>query len=179
MSEIFDIFIGTKENYNIPLIQREAVRGIILNNDKILMMVSSKNDHKLPGGGIESGETHYEALTREIKEETGFDCIGISKQVGKVFERKIDFFDSNYMFEMVSYYYICKLDKKKGKLELTESEKALGFKPVYIGIEEAIQANNEFILKYPEGVIWTKRENLVLEKILLNLDEIKNISVRL
>lgn len=95
MNEIIDIFIGIKKNNYMPLIQREAVRSIILKNNKILMMVSNKKDYKLPGGGIKIGETHYKALKREIKEETGFNCMGISNQIGKVFERKIDIFDSN------------------------------------------------------------------------------------
>ncbi len=52
------------------------VRGILVENDKILLLRRVKNDIEywvIPGGGVEKGETEIEALKREMKEETGFD----------------------------------------------------------------------------------------------------------
>lgn len=52
------------------MIFREAVRGIIKHENKLLMVYSSKDgDYKFPGGGVDVGETHEEALVREIREE--------------------------------------------------------------------------------------------------------------
>jgi len=46
------------------------VRSIILDDDRVLMVYSSRNgDYKFPSGGIESGETHKKALIREVQEE--------------------------------------------------------------------------------------------------------------
>ena len=66
--------INHKENLNKngKYITRKAVRGIILDNNKVLMIYSGKNgDYKFPGGGIETDETHKEALIREVMEKCG------------------------------------------------------------------------------------------------------------
>ena len=54
-----------------------AVRGIIIFNGMILIIQRSADDSvgaeiwEFPGGGIEFGEGLQEALSREVKEETG------------------------------------------------------------------------------------------------------------
>ncbi|WP_227013505.1 NUDIX domain-containing protein [Paenibacillus psychroresistens] len=50
-------------------------RGIIINNDKILLAhaIGHKNTF-FPGGHIEFGESAPEALKREIEEEIGLSC---------------------------------------------------------------------------------------------------------
>ena len=52
--------------------RRDAARAVLLKGNKIaLIYVSRHGYHKLPGGGIEKGESIEDALFREIKEETG------------------------------------------------------------------------------------------------------------
>ncbi|WP_230500347.1 NUDIX hydrolase [Sutcliffiella rhizosphaerae] len=58
------------ENTN-KIIYREAVRAVIIQNDKILMVQSNIGDYKFPGGGVEINESHEEAIMREVAEETG------------------------------------------------------------------------------------------------------------
>ena len=55
---------------------RQAVRGLMIDPaDRILLVRLAFDDGfdgwVLPGGGIEDGETHREALIRELTEETG------------------------------------------------------------------------------------------------------------
>lgn len=55
---------------------RNSSRAIIINNQKIAMVYSSKYDYyKFPGGGIEKNESQIEALIRETEEETGLMII--------------------------------------------------------------------------------------------------------
>jgi len=52
---------------------KSAVRAIVINDNKILVMHRNKFGHEyytLPGGGIKSGEDQMGALTRELNEET-------------------------------------------------------------------------------------------------------------
>ncbi len=68
-------------------IQKNVVGGIVLNEkDEILILTRKADDfmggiNELPSGNMESGESIYEGLIREIKEETNLD---ISKIVNYV-----------------------------------------------------------------------------------------------
>ena len=57
---------------------RVRVAGILIENNKILLIEHKKNDKKywlIPGGGVDWGESTAEALIREYKEETNLDII--------------------------------------------------------------------------------------------------------
>ena len=65
-----------------PKSYRPSVRGIIFNKDNLISLIYSQKYHfyKLPGGGIEEGESHLDTLIRELKEETGLTVIPDSVQ---------------------------------------------------------------------------------------------------
>jgi ADP-ribose pyrophosphatase YjhB (NUDIX family) len=53
-----------------------AVSGVLPDDhDRILLIRRTDNGYwSIPGGGVEPGESVGQAVTREVKEETGIDC---------------------------------------------------------------------------------------------------------
>ncbi len=166
MEREFDILMGIEEDKSMPVMKRIAVRAVIVENEKILMLKSNRGDYKLPGGGVEKNEDFSSALVREIKEETGYANASVKHEIGRVIERRVDSYDDSKLFEMHSYYYVCTLKEEKSEQDLDPYEKALGFEPVWLSMEEAIRLNGMYMKRHPESVGWTKRENLVLRSLL-------------
>lgn len=77
---------------------RPAVRGLVLDNDNCVLLVKLVFPNGawwvLPGGGIDQGEQHLDALYRELQEETGLINPSIS---GHVWNRvhQFDMTDTN------------------------------------------------------------------------------------
>lgn len=67
---------------------RVGARAIILdeNGRVALMHVVNRGYYKLPGGGMDEGETIEETLRRELIEEAGADSIDILSEVGEIHE---------------------------------------------------------------------------------------------
>jgi 8-oxo-dGTP pyrophosphatase MutT (NUDIX family) len=74
----------------LPYEIRERVEGIVYNDEgKIALIKAGKyHYHVFPGGGIESNETPYEALIREVREETGVQIKNIV-ELGMIIEHEI------------------------------------------------------------------------------------------
>lgn len=159
--------IFRKDNLNLSgrAISREAVRGIIRQENRLLMVHSSKDgDYKFPGGGVDAGETCEEALVREIREECGARVTSICSEFGMVIEYDKPKEPGYDVFKMTSRYYICSIDPVLGDQSLDEYEEKLGFEPVWIDIDSAINANKTVIdTKKHDAPRWTQRELYVLE----------------
>jgi len=140
--------------------KREASRGIVFDEDsKIpLLFVSKENYHKLPGGGIEAGETKEDACKREVLEETGC-TIDIVKEVGYIteFRSYTDYFDQT------SYCYIGKITNK-GIPHLEQGEIDEGFELVWFTLNEAIVVVINDKPKNKEGLSIQKRDLYFLEE---------------
>ena len=145
---------------------REAVRGIIIKENKILMVHSKNKDYKFPGGGIKKDEGHIEALKREVVEETGYVCSKINEQVGIVTEKSKDRYVNDRIFKMISYYYLAEVSAKRKSQKLDHYEAMLGFKPEWVNIDEAINNNDKIINLGIEPIAnWISRETYVLKEI--------------
>ena len=141
----------------------EAVRAIVYREGKLLMVYSSVNgDYKFPGGGIEPGESFEQALGREIDEECGTSLTSIEYPFGKMITYP-SASDVDYdIFKMISYYYCCSVSDRFGSQKLDAYESELGFKPEWVFVEQAIQANKR-VLESDNPPSWTRRETIVLE----------------
>lgn len=148
-------------------ITREAVRAIILSGRELLMIYSTINgDYKFPGGGINRGESDYEALIREVKEESGARVSSIDGEFGFVIEYDFPLEPEFDTFKMTSRYYVCTVAPGFEEQTLDDYERDLDFRPVWIEIDAAIQ-NNRSILTRNDGRVprWTARDTRILEQI--------------
>lgn len=150
-------------------IYRTAVRGVILRGRDLLMIYSSNvGDYKFPGGGVDEGETHAQALSREIQEECGASITHIGCEIGAVIEYDLPL-ERNYdVFKMTSHYYQCDVADEFGLQKLEGYEQELGFKPAWMDINESIH-RNKALVKVNEYPRWLKREIFILEYIQQNL----------
>jgi len=114
---------------------RQAVRAVLQNERKqiALMHIGEYNVYKLPGGGVEEGESLDFAFIREIKEETGCEAEKISN-LGIYIEKR----DEWKMFQ-ISHCYFARVTKV-GVIKLDEAEQKEKFTLHWVdGIKEAIK----------------------------------------
>ncbi|MGW5715147.1 NUDIX hydrolase [Amycolatopsis sp. NPDC003865] len=48
-----------------------SIKGVLVRNDRVLLVHNERDEWELPGGRIEPGETPEQTVAREISEETG------------------------------------------------------------------------------------------------------------
>lgn len=169
MNLLTEIYRGSGININGKTIHRTAVRGVILRGRNLLMIYSSNvGDYKFPGGGVGEGETHVQALIREIQEECGMSIINVGSEIGSVIEYDVPVESDYEVFKMTSHYYQCEVQDGFGVQKLDGYEQELGFKPVWIEIDKVIKVNKA-LLHFEKMPKWLKREIFVLEYINHNL----------
>jgi 8-oxo-dGTP pyrophosphatase MutT (NUDIX family) len=147
-------------------IYREAVRGIILDGSRLLMVYSTRNgDYKFPGGGVGAGETHHQALAREILEECGARVARVDGEFGLVIEYDFPIETEYDVFKMGSYYYLCQVEDSLCELQLDPYELDLGFQAAWVDIDTAIATNTEVLLRGADYPRWTRRDTYVLGEV--------------
>lgn len=141
-------------------VHRTAVRAVILRGRELLMVFSSAvGDYKFPGGGVDYGESHEQALARELREECGAPLLSVDDELGAVIEYNFAEEKDFDVFKMTSHYYFCQAGDGFGMQKLDGYEKDLGFKPIWIDIDNAISTNQSLrnLDKIPE---WLKEKFL-------------------
>lgn len=150
------------------IIHRTAVRAIIIEEEKILMVRSTLGYYKLPGGGVEEGESLKEALTREVTEETGYINFIIKEEIGIVAEQRPDHASREFHFHMVSHHFICELNNEETvEQSLIGYEMEEGYQPVWVPIQDVFDSNDLVYKKNPAHV-FILRENFVLDWLMKN-----------
>lgn len=155
-------------------ISREAVRAIIMDGSKLLMLHSSKDgDYHFPGGGIDPGESHNEALARELLEECGAVLEKVQGAFGKIIEYGIPKEKDFDVFCMTSHYYFCEIGSELGPQTLEDYEVDLGLEPRWVEIDEALRTNERVLVNGAPP--WTMREVAALgflrEKVLSGIKQ--------
>jgi dihydrofolate synthase/folylpolyglutamate synthase len=158
MRELFALEDGVL-NYDGSWFVRPSVRAIVIRDGRLLTAVSSVKGYcKFPGGGIEPGETHAEALAREVREETGFEVLpGSIRPFG--FVHRAQRGDCEDVFLQDNFYYTCSVGAE-GERSLDGYEKADGFETAWLNPDEAIGINAAYSGEY--GVM-AEREKRVME----------------
>lgn len=142
MRRLFDI--DTKDyNPNGTIFIRPSVRAIIRADGKIAMVHSLKYDYyKFPGGGLEAGETHLQALTRETMEEAGLSVRQDSVQEYGCVHR-VQRGDPEDMFIQDNFYYLCEVEKSVQPQCLDDYEEEEHFTLEFVEPHRAIAANRD------------------------------------
>lgn len=115
---------------------REACRGLVISDEKILLTYEVNTDQWfIPGGGLEGDESFEECCVRELTEETGY-IVKPHNQYLTINEYYEEWF-------FVSHYFICNVVGKT-KMELTEREALAGLEPRWITLKEAIEIFSKY-----------------------------------
>ncbi len=144
----------------MPLYERVVVRAVICHEGRLLVQLGARGDYKIPGGGVDKGESNLAALHREVLEETGFCVLEDSvEEIGEVCEIREDIKKPGQKYVCHGLYYKCGIDpSSRNGLCLTESEKKAGYRPVWEYPDRIIEQNRKVLTKY-----WQVRDTEFLE----------------
>ena len=140
------LFTLDKKDYteDMPLVERYGVRAIIRQNGKFAMQRGSLGEYKIPGGGVEKGESFEQALIREVREETGLQVKPETiKEIGEVLEIRADQKNKGCKYIAHSLYYECDVSDEIVATELTENELSRGYQFVWEKLEQIISENGK------------------------------------
>ena len=133
---------------------RKSARVILLNKDGQMatQYLKTYTYHKLPGGGVDAGESVEDALKREVKEEVGCDCT-IVRPVGMTIEYR----NKNKLLH-ISYCYVAEVVGEIGEPALEEGEIEEGHETLWLPPTEVLTKMKTDTPGKFEGYFILKRE---------------------
>ncbi|MCR5705620.1 MAG: NUDIX domain-containing protein [Acholeplasmatales bacterium] len=159
------------------IIRRIGVRAIIIEDNKIYLSYSSRNKfYKLPGGGVNKGESIIEALKRETLEEVGIDILNKSiKRYGLYIDkwRSVRLNDGDAIWLQKSFCFICKRYGELKDIMPTDSEIYDQSERRFVSIDEAISTNEARMksIEYSNKERFLERDTEILKLIKKELIE--------
>jgi 8-oxo-dGTP pyrophosphatase MutT (NUDIX family) len=150
------------------MLERQAVRAIIMRGKEILLLYTRRyDDYSFPGGGLGDGEDPISGLRRELLEETGAANVSIKRYVGYLDEYRPPLKGGYDVLFMRSHFYLCRADSKLGAASPEAYEVANGMVPQWIDIEVAIEHNRRVLCTKPVSMgLSIERETWMLSYIL-------------
>ncbi|MET7282462.1 NUDIX domain-containing protein [Kribbella sp. NPDC005582] len=143
-------------------VERTAVRGVLSDGPRLLLLRSRHGDFKFPGGGVEHGESFAAALVREFREECGYGDVLVGAELGTTREEQPAAEPEYDVFGMTSYYFACSGGTALGAQQLEAYEAELELVPQWVTAAQALAAN-QAVLASGVGVMrWLVRETAVL-----------------
>ena len=164
MKELFSIDLHDYSE-NSRVFKRPSARGIIIQEQKIALVYSKKeNYYKFPGGGIKLNEDMKTALIREVREEVGLTVISESiKEFGSVMRRQKSNDSSDTVFEQENFYFLCQTENYILEQNLDDYEREAEFVLRFVDIDEAIKTNRDYQSDDKFNEIMIKRDMKVLQ----------------
>jgi len=123
-----DVCLG--EKYEL----RKTARAVLVNEtgEIATVFLARDNFHKLPGGGLEIGESILSALKREVLEEIGCQC-EVTEPIGVVLEYR-----AKYHLLQISYAFGARVVGDIGIPQLEDKEIEEGLRVEWLNPREAL-----------------------------------------
>lgn len=124
---------------------RRAARAVVFDAEgNVALSHIAKGDYwKIPGGGIEEGESIEEGLRREVREEAGVD-IEVVGEVGIIIEYR-----NAWEQLQISYCFVARVVGEKQKPEYDEGEREEGFSSHWMTYRQALAECRKDLSRHP------------------------------